>query len=160
VAEPAWHLAELNIARLRAPIDDPMIAEFADALATINELADTSDGFVWRYQTDEGNATATRPYEDPLVIINLSVWTSMEALHAYVYRSDHTPFLRRRREWFEPMDRAAHAMWWMPAGQLPTVEQAVARLEHLRSSGPSEYAFTLRQQWPAPTEGERDERAV
>ena len=97
-----WHLAQLNVGRLRAPIDDPIIAEFKDALDRINALADRSPGFVWRLQTEEGNATALHPIDDDeLVAINMSVWESIEALADYVYRSDHTAFLRRRREWFE-----------------------------------------------------------
>lgn len=139
-----WELAEINVARLRAPIDDPLIAEFRAALDEVNELADASVGFRWRLQTEDGNATSVRPYEDESIIINVSTWTSVEALADYVYRSDHTAFLRRRAEWFERLGEVAVAMWWVPAGTRPTVEDALARLDHLRAHGPSPHAFTFR----------------
>jgi len=138
------HLAQINIARLRAPIDSPEVAEFMAALDPINALADASDGFVWRFQTEDGNATAVRPYGDDLIIINFSTWESIEALADYVYRSAHTAFLRRRREWFERMSDVAVAMWWVPAGHRPSVEEAVGRLERLRREGPGPDAFTFR----------------
>ena len=144
----SYELAEINIGRLRAPTDSPVVAEFMEALDAINALAEASPGFVWRFQTEDGNATAVRPYEDDLILINVSVWTSVEALGDYVYRSDHTSFLRRRREWFDHMVDAAVALWWVPAGTRPTVDDAVARIEHLRAHGPSEYAFTFRQPYP------------
>jgi hypothetical protein len=138
------HLAQLNIGRLRAPIDSPEIAEFADALDRVNALAEASPGFVWRLQTDEGNATSVRPFPDEDVIVNLTVWTSVEALADYVYRTDHTAFLRRRREWFHRMDTPIMVLWWLPAGELPTVVDAVERLDHLTAHGPTAHAFTFR----------------
>ena len=144
------HLAQINVGRLRAPVDSPLVAEFMAALDPINAIAEESPGFVWRFQTEEGNATAVRPYEDEDILINLSVWESIEALEAFVYRSDHTAYLRRRREWFGRIDEAMLTLWWVPAGTVPTLEEAVARLDHLRAHGPTPHAFTFRQRFPAP----------
>lgn len=140
-------IALINVARLVAPADSPIVAEFMEALDPINELADSSHGFVWRFQTDDGNATAVRPYDDDQVLINISTWTSIEALSDYVYRSMHTTYLRRKREWFDRMDDATIALWWVPAGHRPGVEEAVARLELLRRHGPVPDAFTFRQRF-------------
>jgi Domain of unknown function (DUF3291) len=139
-----FHLAQLNIGRMRAETDDPLVAEFMAALDEVNALADASAGFVWRLQTEDGNATAVRPFGDALILVNMSVWESVEALADYVYRSDHTRYLRRRREWFERMDEAHMVLWWVPRGYRPTVTDAVERLEHLRREGPSPFAFTFR----------------
>ena len=140
-------LAQINVARLRAPLDDPLVAEFVEALDEINALAERSPGFRWRFQTEDGNATAVRPYDDDLIIINITVWESVEALADYVYRSDHTAFLRRRREWFERMRDAVVALWWIEPGTRPTVTDAVTRLEHLRRHGPTPHAFTFRHRF-------------
>ena len=146
-----WHLAQLNIGRLRAPVDDPAIADFADNLDPINALADATPGFVWRLQTEEGNATAIRPFpDDELMAINMSVWESMEVLADYVYRSAHTALLRRRGEWFERLRDVYLVLWWIPAGTVPTVDEALARLDHLRTFGPTPEAFTFRQPFPHP----------
>lgn len=146
-----WHLAQVNIGRLRAPVDDPMIAEFKEALDRINALADGTPGFVWRLQTDDGNATGIHPVEDDeLVAINMSVWESIKALGDYVYRSDHTAFMRRRREWFERYGSAFVALWWIPAGHLPTIEEAFERLDMIERNGPSPSAFTFRHPFPPP----------
>jgi uncharacterized protein DUF3291 len=147
----AWHLAQLNIGRLRAPVDDLTLADFKANLDPINALADATPGFVWRLQTEDGNATAIRPFPgDDLMAINMSVWESMEALAEYVYRSAHTAFLRRRSEWFERLREVYLVLWWIPAGVLPTVEEALARLDHLRTFGPTPEAFTFRQPFPHP----------
>ena len=143
------HLAQLNIGRLHAPTDDPLVAEFMDALDEINALAEASPGFVWRFQTDEGNATAERPFDDDTILVNFSTWVSVEALADYVYRSDHTAYLRRRAEWFERMDEISAVLWWVPAGHRPTVDEAIERLEHLRAHGPSPEAFTFRHRFDA-----------
>ena len=141
------HLAQLNIGRLRAPTDDPLVAEFMAALDPINALAERSPGFVWRFQTEEGNATAERPFDDDEILVNFSTWENVEALAAYVYRSDHTVFLRRRRDWFERMEGVFQVLWWVPAGHRPTVDEAIARLEHLRLHGPTAHAFTFRRRF-------------
>ena len=141
------HLADFNIARLRAPIDDPLIDGFRDNLEAINGLADQSPGFVWRLQDDQGDATHFDPYGDGLTIVNLAVWESLEALHDFTYRSAHKDFLRRRREWFEAPAEAILALWWIPAGTLPTVDDGVERLAHLRAHGPTPHAFDFRTRY-------------
>ena len=146
---PEHHLAQLNIGRLHAPIDSPIIREFAEALDPINELAEASPGYVWRLQDDAGNATSFRPYEDDLIAINLTVWESVESLADFAYRTDHAAYLRRRREWFERMQEAYLVLWWVPAGHRPDVEEAIARLEHLREHGPTPTAFTFRHRFDA-----------
>src|ERR1051325_327133 len=137
-----WHLAQLNIGRLRAEVDDPSIAEFMDNLDPINALAEASPGFVWRLPTDEGNATAIRASPaGPLLVLNLSVWESMESLADFAYRSAHTPFLRRRGEWFERLGEVYLVLWWIPAETVPTVDEALDQLDHLKRIGPSPEAF-------------------
>ncbi len=143
-------LAQFNIARMRAPIDDPLMEGFRSQLDRINAMADASPGFVWRLQTDAGDATAVRAYPDPLVIVNMSVWESLEALQGYVYRSPHQGPLRDRRQWFEAAEGPILVLWWVSAGHLPTVEEAMEKLEHLRRHGPGPLAFTFRQPFPPP----------
>ena len=147
------HLAQFNIARLLEPLDHPDTAEFVANLDRINTVAEAAPGFVWRLKDDDTGLSSSyvRAYEDPMLIINFSVWESPEQLQEFVYRSDHTVFLRRRREWFEKMVEAYLVCWWVPAGYVPTVEEAVARLERLRTEGPSDEAFTLRDVRPAPS---------
>jgi hypothetical protein len=146
-----WHLAQVNIGRLRAPVDDPMIADFVAGLDRINALADEAPGFVWRLQTEDGNATAVRPVDDDeLMAINLSVWESVEALGDYVYRSDHITFMRRRREWFERYATSYLALWWIPAGTIPTVAEAMERVRMLDRDGPTPMAFTFKQRYAPP----------
>src|SRR5262245_39517328 len=145
-----FHLAQVNIGRFRAPIDDPLIAGFRAQLDPINALADRSPGFVWRLQTEDGNATAIRPYDDERMAINMSVWESLEALQQFVYRSAHVAPLRDRSRWFEPIDGPILALWWVPAGHLPTVAEAKERLLILKERGPSADAFTFRAPFPPP----------
>jgi len=146
----ACELAQLNIGIIRGPIDSPVMAEFVANLDRINALAERSPGFVWRLQTDEGNATAIRPYPDENIAINMSVWRDLESLNAFVYRSDHVEIMRRRREWFERMTEAFLVLWWVPRGHRPSVQEAIARLDTLRASGPTPAAFTFRQTFPPP----------
>jgi hypothetical protein len=150
-----FHLAQVNVARLAAPLDSPQLADFVANLEPLNAIADTSDGFVWRLQTDAGDATALRIFEDDWIIVNMSVWESLEALRNYVYRSPHAAVFRRRQEWFEQMVEAHLALWWIEAGSLPTVSDAEERLMTLRAEGPTPYAFTLKEPYPfkrpAPT---------
>ena len=138
------HLAQLNIGRLRAPIDDPMIDDFRMNLDSVNALAEVSPGFVWRLQDENGDATGIKPFGDELEIVNLSVWESIEALADFAYRSGHVELLRRRREFFEAPTQPILCLWWIPEGTIPTVEDAIARLEHLRAHGPTPTAFTFR----------------
>jgi Domain of unknown function (DUF3291) len=156
-----WQLAQINVGRLRAPIDDPLIAEFREALERINALAERSRGFVWRLQTAEGNATALHPTDDELVIPNMSVWGSIETLADFVFRSAHTPFLRRRREWFERYGAPYVALWWVPAGHIPTLDEGMKRLLIIERDGPTREAFTFKHRFAPPgveIEVEADER--
>jgi hypothetical protein len=145
----AFHIAQLTSGRARGAIDGPVMAEFMALLDPVNAVADASPGFVWRLQTEEGNATALRPYEDDRMIVNMSVWESIDDLAAFVYRSGHVDVMRRRREWFEPM-KPYMVLWWIAAGELPTVDEAKERLEHLRLHGPTPYAFTFKARFPSP----------
>ena len=145
-----WHLAQVNIARARAPLDSPVMAGFVARLAEINALAEASSGYVWRFQDDTGNATYVRPYEDANILFNLSVWQTPEHLRAYVYRSNHVELMRQKQQWFEHSEEAILALWWIPAGALPTVEEAKARLAHLRQHGASAHAFSFREIFPSP----------
>jgi hypothetical protein len=144
----AWHLAQVNIARALAPLDSPVMAGFVTRIAEINALAEGSPGYVWRFQDDTGNALYTRPYDDPNMLFNLSVWETPDHLKAYVYRSRHVELMRQKQQWFEHTDEAILALWWIPAGTLPTVDEAKARLEHLRKHGSSAHAFSFREIFP------------
>jgi Domain of unknown function (DUF3291) len=146
-----FHLAQVNIGRIRAPLEDPMMDGFRNQLDVINAFADATPGFVWRLQTEEGNAMAIRPFDgDERMAINLSVWESLESLQQFVYRSAHAAPLRDRRQWFEPMDGPILALWWIPVGQIPTVAEAIGRLQLLKARGPSPDAFTFRKPFPSP----------
>lgn len=139
------HIAQLNVGRLRAPMEDASIDDFRDNLAPVNALAEASPGYVWRLQDEAtGDATSIKPFGDELEIVNLTVWESIEALADFVYRSGHVEFLRRRRAWFEAPTQPITCLWWIPEGALPTIEDALARLEHLRAHGPTPTAFTFR----------------
>lgn len=149
-------LAQINIGRILGPIESPVMAEFVARLDEVNALAERSPGFVWRLKTEDGDATAIRPYDDDRIIVNMSVWASPAALHDYVYRSAHVEVMRRRREWFSRMADSFVALWWVPEGHRPTVAEGTERLESLRTLGPSPHAFTFREQFPPPdADGER-----
>ena len=139
-ADHEFHVAQINIGVMIAPTDDPAVAEFMDNLDRINALADEADGFVWRLQSGLGNATDIQVFPDPLQLVNMSVWESVEALKVYVYRSDHVEFFRRRAAWFVP-EAAQVALWWVPAGTIPDLDDAVRRVEYLEQHGPTPYAF-------------------
>ena len=138
-------LAQVNIGRVRAPLDDPLMDGFRTQLDPINALADRSPGFVWRLQTEDGNATAIHAFDDDLLLVNMSVWESIDALSDFVYRSAHVNVMKRRREWFETMDEQFLVLWWVPAGTQPDLNEAKRRLELLRANGPTPDAFTFRQ---------------
>lgn len=138
-----YHLAQSNIATMRASLEDPVMAGFVERLEPLNALADTSPGFVWRMQDEQGDATAIRVFDDERILFNLSVWESIEALEAYVYRSNHVEALRSRAEWFESMSRPSFVLWWVPAGHIPSVEEARDRFSMLWEHGPTENAFTF-----------------
>jgi hypothetical protein len=141
------HLAQLNVGRMRAPLDTPAMSEFMTALEPINAMADAAPGFVWRLVDEDGaDATGIRPFDDDL-IVNMSVWESREALWDFTYKSDHLAFVRRRREWFQTMTDPFLVLWWIPAGHTPTLEEALSRLETLRATGPTPEAFTFRRSY-------------
>jgi hypothetical protein len=152
----AYHLAQVNIGTLKAPVDSPMIAEFVANLARINALAESMPGFVWRLTGDGDDATDIQPYENPLIAMNMSVWTDPESLAAFAYRSAHRDIMRRRAEWFEKMELYM-CLWWVPVGHEPTPQEAVERLEILRRRGPSPEAFTFKHPFPAPDTGQAPE---
>jgi|ERR1700729_4227243 hypothetical protein len=143
-----YRIAQVNIGRVRAQLDDPLMAGFVARLDEINALADSAPGFVWRLQTPEGNNTYLRPYEDCRMLLNMSVWESVEALKHYVYKTAHAELLRQRHEWFEKMAVYA-ALWWVPAGHLPGVEEAKKRIAYLEAHGPTPFAFTFHTVFPA-----------
>jgi heme-degrading monooxygenase HmoA len=143
-------LAQINVGRLVAPTDSPAVAEFMEALDPINALAEAAPGFVWRLKSEAGNATAILTSDDPQFIVNMSVWESLEALRAYVYTTAHVEYLKRRREWFEQHVAMHLALWWMPAGEVPSVEEGLRRIEVIRERGPTAAAFTLAKPFPAP----------
>jgi len=148
------HLAQINIGRVLAPPDDPKLAEFMAQLDTINALAEATPGFVWRLQSDSGNATDIVYNDDPFVLVNMSVWESVAALQAYVYQSAHTAVMRDRARWFEKMTVPYYCLWWIPAGHIPTVAEGRERLEHFQKYGPTEYSFWFKEPFPAPARQE------
>jgi hypothetical protein len=145
MAHQLYHLAQLNLGRLLAPMDDPRIHDFANGLDVINALAEMSEGFVWRLQDDEsGDATSIQAFDDELIIVNMSVWDSLDALKDFVYSSRHVEFLRRRREWFEKFQSAYMVLWWIPASHTPTIDEAKERLAWLNEHGETAFAFTFK----------------
>jgi hypothetical protein len=145
-----WRLAQINIGRIKAPTDDPLVKDFMDNLDRINALAESQPGFVWRLTGEgENDATDIHAFDDPMMLLNMSVWESVEELAAFVYRTAHRDVMRRRREWFEPVETYM-TLWWVPAGHRPTPAEAIARLELLKAMGPTAEAFTFREPFPAP----------
>lgn len=142
-----YHLAQINIATALAPLDDPIMADFMNNLAPINALAEQHPGYVWRLQTPAGDATSILVFDDHRIIINMSVWESVEALFQFTYYSDHAAFYRRRGEWFEKMSTPVTALWWVPAGTTPTPEDGKAKIEYLEQCGPTPFAFTFKQRF-------------
>ena len=147
-----YHLAQINIARMIAPLDSPAMAGFVAQLEPVNALADRSPGFVWRLQSEGGDATTIQAFDDPLILVNMSVWESPEQLREFVYKSGHLAPLRDRTQWFEKPSEAHLAMWWVPAGHIPGVAEARERLEFRRRHGDTAMAFSFGKQFPAPDE--------
>lgn len=143
-------LAQVNISRLRFPLDSPQLKDFVEGLDPVNAVADGADGFVWRLRSASGNATDVPVFGDDWIIVNMSVWRDVEALTGFMFAGRHRELMSRRREWFERIREAMTALWWVPAGERPTVADAEERLLHLREHGPTERAFTLRTRFPAP----------
>jgi hypothetical protein len=150
-----FQLAQLNIATMKAPLDSPPMADFVASLDRINALAEAAPGFVWRLQTEEGDATALRPLGDD-VLVNMSVWRDVASLNDYVYRTAHVEVMRRRKQWFERMRDAYVVLWWVPTGHRPTIEEAKQHLELLREKGPTARAFTFRTAFPPPDARDAD----
>lgn len=148
-----YHLAQLNIAQLKAPLDSPQLADFVANLERINALAEAAPGYVWRLQDEAGDATAIRPFGDE-VLVNMSLWRDVQSLSDYVYKSAHTEMLKRRREWFDKVEQAHQVLWWVPAGHRPSVQEAAERLAHLRAHGATGHAFSFRQAFAAPQPGQ------
>ena len=144
-----YHLAQLNIAMLREPLESPGMADFVANLERINALAEATPGYLWRLQDEAGDATAIRPFGAD-VLVNLSLWRDVQSLSDYVYKSAHSEMLKRRREWFDKAEQAHMVLWWVPAGHRPGVEEAAERLAHLRAHGSSAHAFGFRQAFAAP----------
>ncbi|MGO4459286.1 DUF3291 domain-containing protein [Streptomyces sp. M-16] len=148
--DAAHELAQVNISRLKYPLDSPELKDFVDGLEPVNAAAEAADGFVWRLQGEEGDATEVRIFGDEWIIVNMSVWRNTDALTAFMYQGRHRELMSRRREWFEHVTEAMATLWWVPAGRRPTVADAEERLLSLREHGPTPYAFTLRTSFPRP----------
>lgn len=144
-----YHLAQMNVAKARAAMDDEIMQGFVSRLDEINALADASPGFVWRLQTDAGDATAIQAYDDPNIIVNMSVWEDLDALKHYVYKTVHVELLRDRDAWFDKMREAHQVLWWVPRGHIPAIEEGRQRLQLLREQGPGQQAFTFARAVPA-----------
>ena len=142
-----FQLAQINVAKLRAPLDSPEVADFKNGIDVMNALAEGSPGFVWRGTGPDFDAA---PGGDPL-LVNVSAWESLEQLAAFAYRTDHRHFVRRGHEWFEPPAEAWLALWWIPAGDFPSLDEATGRLNHLRRHGPTPHAFTFAERFAAPS---------
>jgi len=146
----AWHLAQINVGNMVAAQGDPAVQGFFDALDQVNALAEASPGFVWRLTGEGNSATDIQPTVDPLLLMNMSVWTDAESLFDFVYRTSHTPVMAKRRDWFERFDGAFKALWWIPAGTIPTINDGLSRLWHLDRFGPTPHAFTFKARFAAP----------
>ena len=145
---PRYHLAQLNIAKMKFAIDDPGMAGFVSRLDDINALADAAPGFVWRLQTEDGDATGV-DYFGADSLVNMSVWENRDSLHNYIYRSAHSEVMALRKQWFERMTEAYSVLWWIAEGHIPTLDEASERLECLRLQGPGPGAFTFKQVFAA-----------
>ncbi|MBB5016839.1 hypothetical protein HNQ59_000101 [Chitinivorax tropicus] len=146
-----FHLAQCNIARLRAPLTDPSMQGYMEDIAPLNQLAEQSPGYVWRLQDDAGDATSIQVFDDPLLLINLSVWADLASLKAYVYQGAHLASIKTRKQWFNVQPQPRLVLWWVKAGTLPTTAQAKARLEQLALHGPGPEAFSFAHPFPAPS---------
>lgn len=148
-----YHLAQLNVGLAQAATDSTVMAGFMAGIDPINALADAEPGFVWRLQDGDGpGATALRP-RGPDFMVNMSVWESLEALRAFVYRNGpHLDFMRLRREWFHRMAQEHLVLWWVPAGHIPDLDEGLSRLDLLCRQGPSPLAFTFRDPYDAPAQ--------
>ena len=145
-----WQLAQVNIARAKDDLDSPLLQGFVDRLDEINTLADCAPGFVWRLQTEDGDATSIQAFDDPRLIVNMSVWRDVESLKHFVYKTTHVELIRARTQWFESIESVHQAMWWVEAGHLPDLQEAKDRMEHLQLHGANQTAFTFAKPYPPP----------
>lgn len=143
------HLAQLNIAKAKYSLEAPEIKEFVDNLEPVNNLAESSEGFIWRLKDEDGDATSIQAFSDPNVIVNMSVWSSTDALKNFMFRTLHRNFLRRKKEWFHNIPEDSYVLWWVPVGHVPTIEEAVDKLDFLRRNGDTPYAFTFKSNFSA-----------
>ena len=139
----SFHLAQVNVAVARYTCDDPRFAGFIDNLNRIYDLAESAPGFVWRHVTVDEDIEAKEAFNEANLIFNMSMWDSRESLQEFVYKSDHAAILRQRADWFVPMIRPVFALWWQPAGSIPTIVESKHRLDRLQQSGPTGDAFTF-----------------
>jgi len=147
-----YQLAQINVARMKGiNIEDPIMKAFVDNLDRVNQLAENSSGFIWRLKDDSNNASNFNPYNDEQVIINISVWENIGSLEKYTYKTFHTDFLKRRKEWFNRYGKAHFALWWIEKGKYPTIENAIERLEYLQRNGASERAFNFKDRFSEPS---------
>ena len=146
---PSHHLAQLNIAKMKYSIESVDMADFVDNLENINLLADSSPGFVWRLQTEDGDATSIDFFGSD-VLVNMSIWADIESLHSYVYKTAHAKIMSRRKEWFHRVEEVYTVLWWVAEGHIPTLAEAREKLEQLKSAGPGPLAFSFKQAYPAP----------
>ena len=144
----AYHIAQINIALAKKEMDSEVMKGFVSRLDEINEQADTAKGFVWRLQTEEGDSTAIRVFDEPLLLVNMSVWESIDALKDFVYKSAHVELIRDRQAWFHKYIDSHQALWWIPAGSIPTIEEAKEKLEHIQKQGPTQEAFHFGKVFP------------
>lgn len=144
-----YNIAQVNIARMLAPIDSPVMAGFVNNLDRINAVAEQSDGFIWRLKDEDNNATSLKIFEDDYLIVNMSVWASLEALFQFTYKSTHTEVFKRKKEWFSKMEDMHMACWYVEETKVPTTEEAKERLAYLNKYGETPYAFTFRSKFSA-----------
>ena len=146
-----FNIAEINVAKMKGVnINDPIMKEFVDNLDKVNAIAENSSGFVWRLKDDSNNATNINPYSDEQIIINISVWENIESLENFMYKTFHTEFLKRRKEWFQTFGKISTAMWWIRKNQIPTLQECVDKLDYLQKQGASELVFDFKHKFPAP----------
>jgi len=145
-----YHLAQVNIALAKGEMDTELMNGFVSRLDEINEKADKSEGFIWRLQTDDGDSTAIRVFDKPLLLVNISVWESIDTLKNFVYTSAHVELIRDRQAWFHKFVDAHQALWWIPQGHIPTTEEAKEKLEHIQKHGSTAEAFHFGKPFPMP----------
>ncbi|MEZ8720973.1 DUF3291 domain-containing protein [Vibrio pomeroyi] len=137
-------LAQLNIALAKYALDAPEIKDFVDNLDKVNAIAESSEGFVWRLKDESGDATNIKAFDDPNMIVNMSVWDSVDSLKNFMFRTHHRDFMRRKGEWFHRLAEDTYVLWWVEDAHIPSLDEAIERLEHLREMGDSPYAFTFK----------------